>query len=433
MIIECTSMGINGEGIGHAGKIPVFCTGVLPGEKAEVRVIEQTKTYMKAECVRLIERSPYRIPADSGEYRTKSAPLACLAYEQQLYWKTQILEETLWKYARVNRNLIRKIHPSPSVDGYRSECKLPVGLKDGKLVTGLYQSGTNHFVPIDHFESHTADLEELRRSVLDVLNTSALKPYDRKSGHGLRFLVLRAIQHSASVTLVTGKDQLSPALVQQLTAVKDVRTVAQSINTEKRPASVFGKTNILAGDEHIHINIRGFDLQLSPESFFQLNVPQAEKLYEAAVNKVDPCDHLLEAYCGVGAMSLMARDKARKITGVENVPKAIENANANAASSRTPNVTFLCLDAAEGLKAADQNRPPDALLADPPRAGMDDAMLEAVLDSDIRRIVYVSCSPSSLAKNLKVLKQAYHVVTVIPFDMFPNTAHIESITVLTRQ
>jgi 23S rRNA (uracil-5-)-methyltransferase RumA len=173
-------------------------------------------------------------------------------------------------------------------------------------------------------------------------------------------------------------------------------------------------------------------LNLAPQSFFQLNVSQALQLYQTAVGKIDPCKVMVEAYCGIGAMSLMAADKAEKIYGIEVVPDAIANAKDNAALNHISNCEFICRDAAEGLREIAAKENVDILLADPPRSGMDDAMLDAILAAKPKKIIYISCNPATLAKNLKDLKHDYHVVTIIPFDMFPQTPQIESITVLER-
>jgi 23S rRNA (uracil1939-C5)-methyltransferase len=163
-----------------------------------------------------------------------------------------------------------------------------------------------------------------------------------------------------------------------------------------------------------------------------MNLSQAEALYRMAVSKIDPCGVLAEAYCGVGVMSLMAHEKAEKIYGFESIPEAIENAKYNASANGIDNITFLAKDAAEGLKELSLNKPVDILLADPPRSGMDDAMIDVILHSSIKKIVYVSCSPATLGKNIGALKKEYTLQTIIPYDMFPGTPHVESIAVLTR-
>lgn len=433
MKAECIKMGINGEGIAYIDKTPVFIPGLLPGETAEIQITEDNRSFKRGKAVRIIKTSPYRRkPASEEEYLSGGAELAILDYEQQLYWKNALLEEALWKYGHVNRKLIRTMHASPSPTAYRNECKLPVGLKDGKLVMGLYRTGSNHFIPVDHFSTHTKELEEIRLQVLDILQKSKLKPFDVKTGHGLRFVVIRMIRGQCQLTLVTGKDQLSQALIDELAGIPQMRTVAQSINDRRKTTGIFGSTKVLAGDETIRIEMHGLKLQLSVESFFQMNTEQAEQLYDMVIQKLDPCDHLFEGYCGIGTMSLMAKDKARKVTGAEFSQQAVINAQANAEMNRVPNVTFVCADSAEAFRNARKTREVDCVLVDPPRSGMDENMISSLLHSKVRRIIYVSCNPATLGKNLKELKKAYDIRTIIPYDMFPDTPLVEAICVLER-
>ena len=426
-------MGINGEGIAYIDQKPVFIPGLLPGETADIQITEDNRSFKRAKPVRITRTSPYRRkPASEEEYLSGGAELAILDYEQQLYWKNALLEEALWKYGHVNRKLIRDMHASPSPAGYRNECKLPVGLKDGKLAMGLYRTGSNHFIPVEHFSTHTRELEEIRLQVLEILQNSRLKPFDIKTGHGLRFVVIRCIQNQCQLTLVTGKDQISQTLIDELAGIEHMVTVAQSINDRRKTTGIFGATKILAGSETICIEMHGLKLRLSPESFFQMNTEQAEKLYDMVIQKLDACDHLFEGYCGIGTMSLMAKDKARKITGAEFSEQAVTNAKANTEMNRVPNVSFVCADSAEAFRQALKSREIDCVLVDPPRSGLDDNMVSALLHSKVKRIIYVSCNPATLGKNLKELKKAYDVRTIIPYDMFPDTPLVEAICVLER-
>ncbi len=426
-------MGINGEGIAYIDQKPVFIPGLLPGETADIQITEDNRSFKRAKPVRITRTSPYRRkPASEEEYLSGGAELAILDYEQQLYWKNALLEEALWKYGHVNRKLIRDMHASPSSTGYRNECKLPVGLKDGKLAMGLYRTGSNHFIPVEHFSTHTRELEEIRLQVLEILQNSRLKPFDIKTGHGLRFVVIRCIQNQCQLTLVTGKDQISQTLIDELAGIEHMVTVAQSINDRRKTTGIFGATKILAGSETICIEMHGLKLRLSPESFFQMNTEQAEKLYDMVIQKLDACDHLFEGYCGIGTMSLMAKDKARKITGAEFSEQAVTNAKANIEMNRVPNVSFVCADSAEAFRQARKSREIDCVLVDPPRSGLDDNMVSALLHSKVKRIIYVSCNPATLGKNLKELKKAYDVRTIIPYDMFPDTPLVEAICVLER-
>ena len=433
MKLHIVKSGINGEGIGYLEQKPVFVPGVFPQETADVLITEETDRYCRGKAKHIFQESPARRPspcACSGE--CGGCPLIELEYEEQLKLKRSLLCEALWKYGHVRDAFVRDIRPSSSEFGYRSALKLPVQDRNGLAVTGMYKTGTNHFVPIDHCILHDEKLEALRKTVLAVLHEEHFPAYEL--GHGLRYLIMRRIDQTVSIALITGKDTLSETLIQKLSLLPEVTSVVQSVNTAKNTPYLFGSASkVLYGSEAAAVTFCGFQIYLSAESFFQLNLSQAEAMYRMAVSKIDPCNVLAECYCGVGVMSILAKDKARKVFGIESVPQAIENAKRNAAENRVPNVTFLCDDAARGLQSLLKEREVDTLLADPPRSGMDEEMIRTILSSSIKKIIYVSCNAATLGKNIHALKPAYEVRTVIPFDLFPNTPHVESITVLTRR
>ncbi len=433
MKLEIVKTGINGEGIGYLDRKPVFVSGVFPGETADVRIVDETDRYCKGTLRQLLKKSPARRTSPcSCSAECGGCPLIELKYSEQLVQKRLLLTEALWKYGHVRESFVRDIRPSIAALGYRSALKLPVQEADGQAVTGMYKPGTNHFLPVDHCPLHDTKLEQLRKTVLAVLHEEHFPAYDH--GHGLRYLIMRRISHRVSIALITGRDTLSEQLVSKLSLLPEVVSVVQSVNTAKNTPNLFGSTSIvLYGEEAPAVEFCGFQIHLSAESFFQLNLKQAEEIYKTAVSKIDPCNVLAECYCGVGVMSIMAKDKARKVFGIESVPQAIRNAKQNAEDNRVPNVTFRCDDSAAGLAKLLTERQVDTLLVDPPRSGMDNAMIDVILASSIKKIIYVSCSPSTLGKNIRALKQEYDVRTVIPFDMFPNTPHVEAVTVLTRR
>jgi 23S rRNA (uracil1939-C5)-methyltransferase len=423
--------GINGEGIAYLDHQPVFIPGALEGETVSVRIIRKEKNYARGELLNVIVPSAHRItPACQA---CEGCALNHADEEAQLKIKKDILTEALAKYAHLPSDLVRPVHTDHIHAGIRSQCKLPVQKAGGLLCAGMYAPGTNHFIPVENCPMQSAEVERIRREVLNLLNASHAEAYDPRQKTGLRYLIIRSIQHHGQCTLVTGNDTVPMDLVQKMMKIKGLDGIFQSINTDPHSPSLFGNNTVkLAGDEVIHIDLHGLSLRLSPRSFFQLNTAMAEKLYETAIGKIDPCQVLVEAYCGVGAMSLLAHAKADTVIGIENVPEAIRNARMNASDNHIENVQFYGADAAAGLQQVLTRMPVDTLLADPPRAGMDEAMLETILSSTIRKIIYVSCNPATLAKNLHVLARAYHPVTIIPFDLFPDTPHVESITVLIR-
>jgi 23S rRNA (uracil1939-C5)-methyltransferase len=436
MKVRIEKTGINGEGIAYAGHRPVFVPGVFPQEEAEIRISEDHGTWARGTLLRRLTSSPDRIPSPCPHAHTCGAcPFITLRYEAQQREKENGLIEALWKYSRTPRSLVRPLHAAPSVLYYRSQLKLPLRMQKGKLVSGMYQPGTNFFTDTAGCPVHEKELEAMRQKVLAVLNAHKMEAYDAGGKTGLRAMVLRGYAHCFQLTLITGRQNLPASLPKDLMAIPGLVSLAQSVNTTHDLAGFFGShPRILAGRATLPLTMMGLHLELTPDAFFQLNLAQAEALYRLAVSKVDPCGLLVEAYCGIGTMSLLAAEKAQKIIGIEAVPGAVESARRNArANDRAEKVSFLCADAAMGLKDILRQEKVDILLADPPRAGMDDAMLETILSSSLSKIIYVSCSPSTLSRNLAVLKQDFDVRTIIPFDLFPATPLVESIAVLQRR
>lgn len=434
MQMRFKKMGINGEGIGYLSRKPVFCDGVLPDETAEVEIIEDNGKFARAKVKKIIERSRDRVrPQCPYQRACGGCALMCVRKEKQKNYKKQLLEEALYKYGNVKRHFVREMHEGEKFTGFRNQLKLPVREEDGKLVSGMYQSGSNHFLKVDECIVHDPLLEAARREVLNVLTIHGWKAYDKKTKSGIRSLVMRVMDEKVQCTLITGQDKFTASCVEDLMKISHMASVFQSVNTETKGSAFFGsRTVLLAGEKTLSLETNGIRLQLSPQSFFQLNREQAEKMYAMAVSKVDRCGLLVEAYCGIGAMSLMASKKADKVIGIEYIQDAIDNAEENAKLNGIDNCEFMCADAADGLYRAARLQEVDTLLADPPRSGMDERMIEAILRVLPAKIIYISCNPATLAKNLKALKQSYQVQTVIPYDLFPNTPHVESITVLTR-
>ena len=430
--LKFKKIGINGEGIGYKDKKPVFCDGVLPEEIAEIEIIEKKINFERAELKKIIHKSNHRRkPKCSYQKECGSCPFMILDEKEQQIQKIALLKESLWKYAHISDKKIRKFHASPSHYFYRSACKVPIAERNGKLVAGMYATRSNRFIPIETCILHSNDVEYIKKEILEVLNQHHYPAYQKKVKEGLRYLVIRFIDHHAQATLITGKDTLSKELVHDLEKIDGLDSLFQSVNTEKDTVDVFGPNiNKLFGDDTLSFTLSGLTLELSPRAFFQLNIEQAEKLYQMAVSKIDPCDVLVEAYAGIGAMSLLAHDKATQIYAIESIPEAVENAKKIAKENNIHNIEYLCEDAYKGLYKVARKTEIDFLLVDPPRSGLDDNMIDAIMHILPKKILYISCNPSTLAKNLSILKKNYNILTIQPYDLFPQTPHVETVCLM---
>ncbi len=437
MRIVIERMGINGEGIGYVNRKPVFVEGVLPQEEAEIEIVERMKTYSTGKVKKILKFSEERVkPKCFVQKQCGACPLMIANAKCQREAKAANLRQALIRYAHVNPRLIQELLPSKDVFGYRNQCKLPFAMNEQReLVTGMYRPNSNYFVEVEHCLIHSPEVEAIRREVLRVLNQFHCKAYDYHQKRGFRSLIIRSIDQQAQVTLVCGDEELPAALIEELMQIKGVVSLWQSVNTQKKTPEIFGsKMILLAGERTLQVSFGKLQLQLSPRSFFQLNTQQALRLYEAAGKLLKGHYGLMvEAYSGVGGISLMLKDKADEIIGIESIKDAVVNANLNAKLNHAEHVSFVCADAADKLVYLSKKRSIDLLVVDPPRTGLDDEMLACILRSKIKEILYISCNPATLGKNLAALQERYEVKVVQPVDMFPNTAHVESVVLMSRR
>ncbi|WP_279125112.1 23S rRNA (uracil(1939)-C(5))-methyltransferase RlmD, partial [Holdemania filiformis] len=432
--VTAKKIGINGEGIAYLEGKPVFVDQLLPGETAEIVLLDSQPRYAKGQVVKRLNDSPQRVkPQCPVQGRCSGCPLMILKPEAQLQVKRELVQEALIKYAGLSRDKVQPVIASPSGLGYRNQCKLPIREERGRLVNGLFEEGSNRVMPIAHCLIHDPDLEALRKQILALANQFRLKAYDPKKGTGLRTLVLRGFEGQYQCVLVSGEDSLPKGFIEKLKAIEGMTCIMQNINPDKRTRQLFSnRWSLLAGEDRLPVQFGDVRLSLSCASFFQLNRPQALQMMRMAASLIEPCDTLVEAYSGVGGISLMLKEKAKTIIGIEFVPEAVENAKENARLNRAENVRFVCGDAAKEMKKIIRRTKIDAVIVDPPRTGLDGAMIESLRQCQPKQIVYISCNPATLGKNLKELKDLYEVKTVIPFDMFPNTPHVETVCLLSK-
>ena len=427
--------GINGEGIGYIDRMPVFVPQALIGEEVEIRIVDKQKRYATAELLRVVKSSKNRIRPKCFIQNTCGAcPLMIARYPAQLEYKQDLLKQSLIKYAQIDPRKVARVKASEDVFGYRNQFKLPCAMEEGRLVSGLFMPNSNYFIDVKKCWIHEDGLERVRMDIMHVLNTHDCVSYNPHDKKGIRNLVVRGFDNRYQCTIVTGNEELDERLISDLMRIKGLTSLWQSIHTIKKTPEVFGnKMMHLAGETSLAMELDGLKLRISPRSFFQLNSKQAVQLYRTIASMVKENNELIvEAYSGIGAISLYLKDKAKEIIGIESIKDAVVNANQNAALNGCEHVSFLCDDAANKLTYLSKKRSIDVLVVDPPRSGLDDAMLECILRSKIKNIIYVSCNPATLGKNLAVLCSRYNVDRIQPIDIFPHTPHVETVVLLSK-
>lgn len=433
--VKIIKMGINGEGIGYINKMPVFVEGALLNELVEIELTEKNQNYAKAVTTKIVEKSEHRVkPSCPYQEKCGGCSLMISDYKTQLEIKKGILKESLVKYTGMNDFQIEDVVENPNPFHYRNQCKLPVKWLKGTLYSGLYEANSSRLIYMDECKVHEKGLDSTRVKIMKILNDAGFRDYNDSIERGVRYFLLRGFKGVYQCTLVTGKMTIDKEVIDRIMDLKEVGSLYQNINISKRNYDIFGRDFIhLGGSKTIEMRIEGVVCRLSPASFFQLNVEQAANLYRTVVSLIEPCNTIVEAYSGIGVMSLMLKDKANKVIGIESIKDAVKNANNNARINHSETkVQFVCGDAAEEMKYIAKKESVDTLVVDPPRTGLDEGMLDCISKARPKQLIYVSCNPATLAKNLNFLLEYYEVDRIIPFDMFSQTPHLETVVSLKR-
>ena len=411
--------------------LTIFVDGALPGELVKVRVIERKKRYAVARLLSIITPSPDRVVPPCPLFgKCGGCQIMHLSYEGQLKIKKQKVIDALTRIGKIENPPVRDCIPSPLPLAYRNKIQLPV--REGPSL-GLYAKGSHDLIEVDHCLIHCEQGENVFAHIKKLLKNSSLEPFDSKTGLGeLRHVLIKSAIHTKQtlVILVTNQ-QKSPQLAAFAKAISPfVSGVIHNIHQESNNVILGDTYHTLEGSSQIQETLCGLTFSISPASFFQVNPLQAENLYLKALELADiqPNETVLDAYCGVGTLSLLFARKAKLVIGVECVPEAIRNAQENAKLNHIHNVTFFCDHAESFIKKSPAI---DTLLLNPPRKGCDPSFLAALKKLLPKKIIYISCDPATLARDLAYLQQLkYNIHEVQPLDMFPQTSHVECITKL---
>mgnify|MGYP001314958646 CR=1 FL=1 len=443
IVVTIKRLGINGEGVGYYKRKAVFVAGALPGEVVKAKVTKAEAGYLTAELAEIEKRSPDRQTPPCAVYeQCGGCQLQHMKYEAQLEAKEEIVRESFRRYAGLEELPIRPILGMDEPWGYRNKAQLQTGRHGDDIVTGLYEAGSHRLVDISGCAIQHPAVNEVIDGVKRVLKELDIPIYNERKREGaVRTIVARVGRASGSVqlTLITAVDKLPDArrLIQRIRAeLPQVTTIAQNVNKSKSPLIFGDKTTVLWGEEMLNETLGDVRFSLSPRAFFQLNPEQTVKLYNAAKEAaaLDGDELVVDAYCGSGTIGLWLAPHAREVRGIELIPEAVQDARDNARASGIDNARFYEGRAEQLLPEwVKQGIRPDVVVVDPPRTGCEPQLLQAVLQAKPKRFVYVSCNPSTLAKDVKtLLGGGYRLEWVQPVDMFPHTVHVECVIGMQR-
>ncbi len=442
--LQIAGLGSSGEGVGRYDGFTVFVHGALPEETVQAEIILVKKNYAIGKLIKIITASPDRVEPVCPVYaECGGCQLQHLSYAGQLRMKQQQVKDALTRIGHLDTEVLLVIGCSNPWN-YRNKMQFPAASgAEGKISIGCYAAATHSVIDTGSCMIQKEANNEVLTTVRKWMQRYGISAYDEKTGKGLvRHVMSRVGVHSGEVmaVLITSAYDIphKKELIEWLTKyVPNLVSVVQNIN--KKPTNVVmgSKTRVLYGRPTINDSLGALNFNISAQSFFQVNSEQAEKLYNKALEyaALSGTETVVDVYCGTGTISLYLAKHAGKVYGIEIVAPAIEDAKKNAQDNNCHNAEFILGDAADRLpQLLAEGVKPDVVVVDPPRAGCEQKVLKAIADVEPQRIVYVSCNPASLARDLAYLSErGYKAMTAQPVDMFPMTSHVETVVVVVKE
>ena len=447
-IFAIISQGNEGEGIAKIdNKYPIFIEGALKGEKVKVRIVKVNKNFAYGKLMEVLEASEEKVNPPCAIYkRCGGCKLQHASYKAQLDFKWDRVKDCVSKIGKLDPSIVKYPLGMENPWRYRNKVQLPIGLINGEVKIGFFAPRSHDIIDMESclIQDEIGDkVVKLTREWIEKFN---IRPYNVDGEYDekgiVRHIMIRRgfTTNEVMIVLVTNgenlphKEEFVDLMVKNIPGIK---SVIQNINSKKTNVILGLESKTLWGEDTISDYIGDFRFNISPLSFFQVNPTQTEVLYGKALEYANLTgnEEVFDAYCGTGTITLFLSQKAKKVYGVEIIPQAIDNAWINAKENKVENVEFFVGESEvvipdlinKGVKA-------DVVVVDPPRKGCDKKLLDAITNIDAKKIVYVSCDPSTLGRDLAILEEnGYKTLEVQPVDMFPNTSHVENVAKLIKK
>ena len=440
-IVDIIDNGFEGEGIAKIDGFTIFIPSTIKGERVKILIVKVLKSHAFGKTIEIIKPSKHRKISDCETYkRCGGCDLRHIEYNETLKMKQNAVQSL------VNKTLKNKINVQETVGMenpyyYRNKAQYPVGMyKDKNPVIGVFANRTHEIIPIKECLIQNKESQELAKFVLEFIKENKISIYNEKTRMGLiRHIVTKVGLKTNEVMLVlviNGKEiPKEDKLVEKvLEKFKNVKSIVKNIN-DKNTNVIMGKENInLYGNGYIRDILGGYKFKISPLSFYQVNPVQAEKLYNIGVEaaEISKDDIVFDLYCGIGTISLFMAKYAKRVYGIEIVEDAIKDAKENAKLNNIDNTEFIAGDVEVILDDLINNEKviPDVVMVDPPRKGLDKKSIENILEVSPKKIVYISCNPATLVRDLAKIEEKYEIKMIKPVDMFPFSKHVECVGLL---
>ena len=440
-IVDIIDNGIEGEGIARIDNFTVFIPGAIKGERVKILIVKVLTSYAFGKILEIIEPSTKRVELDCATYkRCGGCNLRHIDYEETLNIKKDIVQNLVNKTLK-NKIEVEQVLGMGNPYHYRNKAQYPVGIgKDGKPVMGVFANRTHEIIPIEKCFIQDESVEEVAKFIYQFAIKNGISVYNEANQTGiLRHIVVKIGKQTneiMAILVVNGRNlPHEDKLVKELLGkFENIKTIVKNINT-KNTNVILGNENInLYGEGYITDILGDFTFKISPLSFYQVNPIQAEALYNIGVEEagITKEDTVFDLYCGIGTISIFMSKYAKKVYGIEIIEEAIKMAKENAKLNDIENTEFIAGDVQIVLDNLINKKKviPDFVMIDPPRKGLDKTSIDNILSIKPKKIVYISCNPATLVRDLALLEEVYEVEKIKPVDMFPFTSHVEVVSVL---
>lgn len=430
----CIDYTHDGQAVVKDNGIPIFVPGLLIGEEADIEILYNKKSFKVGKIKKIYKMSKDRIaPRCPVSTACGGCCFQNLSYEKQLEYKKNKVLQAFSRIAGIDIDVENTIGMENPYN-YRNKIQIPLKKdRTGKIVSGFYKAKSHDIVAVESCAIEDERATAILKTIKKLMKDMNISPYDEDRRTGIiRHVLIRTSAHydEVMVVLVTNIETFPSRsnFVKELVKECKITTVVQNINKRDTNVILGFKEFILYGKGFINDSLCGVNFQISSKSFYQVNPVQTEVLYGKAIEFADlrKNDNILDAYCGIGTIGLIASKHVESVTGIEIVPEAIDDARLNAKNNHILNAKFLIGDASDYMI----KQKFDCVFVDPPRKGLDEKFLSTLLRAKIKKIVYVSCDPATLARDVKLLSDLYRVEKVQPVDMFPFTYHVETVVAL---
>ena len=440
-VVEIIDNGYEGEGIAKIDGFTIFVPGTIKGEKVKILIVKALSSHAFGKVLEILNPSETRQEADCSTYkRCGGCNLRHIKYEETLKMKQNAVQSL------VNKTLKNKVEVQETIGmenpfHYRNKAQYPIGInREGDPVIGVFAQRTHEVIPMEKCLIQNPKSEEIAKFILQFIKDNKISVYNEKTGKGLfRHIVIKVgikTNEIMCILVVNGKSiPKETQLIEELTSkFPQIKTIVKNINMRNTNV-ILGKENVnIYGDGYIEDILGEYTFRISPLSFYQVNPVQAEKLYNLGVEmaQITKQDTVFDLYCGIGTITLFMSKYAKKVYGIEIVEEAIEAAKENAKMNNVDNTEFYAGDVEVVLDDLINNKgiSADIVMFDPPRKGLDRNSINNILKIKPKKIVYISCNPATLIRDLAFFEDQYDIKTIVPVDMFPFTSNVECVAVL---